>query len=37
MKDALVLSKYFDVPYQEFLDSKMKKLKDSFDNVKINK
>ena len=24
MEDALVLSKYFDVPHQEFLDSEMK-------------
>ena len=36
MEDALVL-KYFDVPHQEFLDSEMKKLKDSFDDVSINK
>ncbi|MHA4769075.1 helix-turn-helix domain-containing protein [Staphylococcus capitis] len=37
MEDALVLSKYFDVPHQEFLDSEMKKLKDSVDDVSINK
>lgn len=37
MEDALKFADYFDVSYQEFLDSKMETLKDSVDDIQILK
>ncbi|MGW9855819.1 hypothetical protein ACUXIR_000252 [Staphylococcus hominis] len=37
MEDALKFVDYFDVSYQEFLDSKMETLKDSVDDIQILK
>lgn len=37
MEDAIRLADYFDVSYQEFLDSKMEELKESVDDIQILK